>query len=171
MWHPAHGLMLQLPGSRSDTDDHHRSSAVLSPRPENRYEKEDTLAGLDVFDGRKYLSLETYRKTGAGVRTPVWFAAGSPGAGGPTLYVYSTVDSGKAKRIRRNGEVKIAPCDAWGKVSGPWIEASAKIVNGEEFKQGMRLLNRKYWPVKQALDLSTLLFSRHQRIMIAIRSI
>ena len=30
--------------------------------------------GWDAFAAKKYLSLETYRKTGAGVRTPVWFA-------------------------------------------------------------------------------------------------
>jgi hypothetical protein len=35
----------------------------------------------------------------------------------------------------------------------------------------MRLLNRKYWPVKQILDLSLLLFPRHQRVMISIRAI
>jgi hypothetical protein len=33
----------------------------------------------------------------------------------------------------------------------------------------MRLLNRKYRPWKQILDLSVLLFPRHRRIMIAIQ--
>ena len=28
------------------------------------------------FAGAKYLNLETFRKTGIGVRTPVWFAQG-----------------------------------------------------------------------------------------------
>jgi hypothetical protein len=27
-----------------------------------------------ALDGKKYLNLETYRKSGKGVRTPVWFA-------------------------------------------------------------------------------------------------
>jgi hypothetical protein len=67
--------------------------------------------------------------------------------------------------------VKIAPCDAWGKVTGSWVEASAKIVGDEEFDSGMRLLNRKYWPVKQILDLSAKLFPRHERVVIVIQAV
>ena len=129
-----------------------------------------TIAGLRALDGKKYLSLETFRKSGAGVRTPVWFAAAPIEAGVLKLYVYTTGDSGKAKRLRRNGAVRIAPCDARGKVTGPWIDARAAIVGEDEFKRGMRLLNRKYWPLKQILDLSVLLFPRHRRVMILIEA-
>lgn len=128
------------------------------------------MAGLDEFKGKKYLTLETYRKSGAGVRTPVWFAAAPEEAGDSKLYVYSTADSGKAKRIRRMGAVKIAPCDARGKVTGSWVEAHAVIVGGEEFDLGMRLLDRKYWPWKQLLNLTSRLFAQHQRVMIAIQA-
>jgi uncharacterized protein len=129
-------------------------------------------AGFDALYGKKYLNLETYRKSGKGVRTPVWFAAApmdTPGAVTPKLYVYTTADSGKAKRIRHSGVAKIAPCDARGKVTGPWIDARAEIVTGEEFDRGMRLIDRKYRPWKLLLDLSALLFPRHQRIMLTIR--
>lgn len=129
------------------------------------------MAGLDEFSGKKYLNLETYRKNGVGVRTPVWFAAAPEKAGVATIYVYSTADSGKAKRIGRTATVKIAPCDARGKVTGSWVEAIAKVVGGEEFDQGMRLLDRKYWPIKQLLNLPTRLFSLHQRVVIAIRPV
>jgi PPOX class probable F420-dependent enzyme len=125
--------------------------------------------GLDAFDGKRYLNLETYRKSGKGVRTPVWFAAAPAQASGPKLYVYTTADSGKAKRIRRTGVVKIAPCDARGRVTGAWTVARAELVGGEAFDNGMRLINRKYRPWKQILDLSLLLFPRHQRVMIAIQ--
>jgi uncharacterized protein len=129
------------------------------------------MVGLDEFSGKKYVNLETYRKNGVGVRTPVWFATAPEEVGGPTIYVYSTADSGKAKRIRRTGNVKIAPCDARGKVTESWVEAIAEIVGGEEFDRGMRLLDRKYWPIKQLLNLSSRLFTRHQRVMIAIRPV
>lgn len=125
--------------------------------------------GWDDFEGKRYLNLETYRRNGKGVRTPVWFAAAPDEAGGPRLYVYTTADLGKAKRIRRTGLVKIAPCDARGKVTGAWTAAQAQIVGGEAFERGMRLINRKYRPWKQLLDLSARLFPRHQRVMIAIR--
>jgi uncharacterized protein len=133
-----------------------------------------TAVGLAVLEGKRYLSLETYRKSGKGIRTPVWFAVEPPNAPASNpqkLYVYTTTDSGKAKRIRLKGVVKIAPCDARGNVSGQWIDAHAEIVSGEEFGRGMGLINRKYRPWKQILDLSALLFRRHERIMLAIQPV
>jgi PPOX class probable F420-dependent enzyme len=126
----------------------------------------NTTAGWDAFDGQKYLSLETYRKSGAGVRTAVWFAAD---AAGSFFYVYSTAMSGKAKRLRRTSVAKIAPCDSRGRVTGPWISAQATLVGEPSFTAGMQLLNRKYRPWKQILDIFVLLFARHERVMIAIR--
>jgi hypothetical protein len=131
-------------------------------------------AGLAALNGKKYLNLETYRKSGKGVRTPVWFAAApadTATANIPKLYVYTTADSGKAKRIRQNSVVKIAPCDARGNVTGQWIDARAEIVGSEEFVRGMQLINRKYCPWKQILDLSARLFRRHERIMLVIRPV
>jgi uncharacterized protein len=125
--------------------------------------------GLGAFEHEKYLNLETYRRSGAGVRTPVWFAAAPSDGTGAKIYVYTTADAGKTKRIRRSGVARIAPCDARGRVTGGWIDVHATIVGDDEFATGMRLLNRKYWPWKQILDLSTRLFPRHQRVVIAIR--
>ena len=128
-------------------------------------------AGFAALAGKQYLNLETYRKSGKAVRTPVWFAAARE-EGPATLYVYTTADSGKAKRIRLNSTVKIAPCDARGTVNGPWIDARAVVVGAEEFDRGMRLINRKYRPLKQIIDWFTLLsgrIRRHERIMLAIR--
>jgi PPOX class probable F420-dependent enzyme len=116
-------------------------------------------SNFDVFQRGKYLNLESFRKNGQGVRTPVWFA-GDPVSGTPqSLYVYSEEDSGKAKRIRRNSQVRIAACDVRGKLLSDWIEARAEIVTGEEAGRGMRLINAKYAPWKKLLDL----FSRFKR--------
>ena len=120
--------------------------------------------GLTAFDGKKYLSLETFRKSGKGVRTPVWFAVDTE----EKLYVYTTADSGKAKRVRQTGAVRIAPCDVRGNVTGSWIDAHAEIVDVEAYDHGMRLINRKYWPWKQLLDLFARLRPSHQRVMLAI---
>jgi PPOX class probable F420-dependent enzyme len=68
------------------------------------------------FARAKYLNLETYRKTGVGVRTPVWFAAACAQdvlRSTPTVsvfYIYSEADAGKVKRIRNNPKVRFAPC-------------------------------------------------------------
>ena len=124
-----------------------------------------------AFTGKKYLNLETYRKNGTAVRTPVWFAAADDTAQGASprkLYVYTIGESGKVKRIRNDARVKIAPCDVRGAVQGEWVAARAEIVTGEEAARGMRLLNRKYAPWKQLLDFFAM-FRRRQRIVFAIQ--
>ncbi|MGA2125415.1 MAG: PPOX class F420-dependent oxidoreductase [Xanthobacteraceae bacterium] len=127
--------------------------------------------GLGAFAAEKYLSLETYRRNGRAVQTPVWFAlAPTPAASGDAkIYVYTTADSGKAKRIRNSGAARIAPCDARGNVKGQWIDARAEIVGDDEAGLGMRLLNRKYIPWKQILDFLSL-FARHERVVLVIRA-
>ncbi len=58
--------------------------------------------GFAAFAGQKYLNLETFKKNGTGVKTPVWFAE-DPSAGldssDAKLYVYTIGVSGKVKRI------------------------------------------------------------------------
>ena len=120
------------------------------------------------LQGRKYLNLETFRKNGQGVRTPVWFA-GEPVEGVPEkLYVYSTSDSGKAKRVRNGARARVAPCDVRGNVQGDWIEARAEIVTAGDADHGMQLLNKKYVPWKQLLDFFSM-FSRNKRVVFLIR--
>ncbi len=93
-----------------------------------------------VIQGQKYISLTTFRKTGAGVPTPVWF-----GEDDAKLYVMTRGDMGKSKRIRNNPQVKIAPCTIRGKVTGPEFAATARILPPEEHKRARQTINRKYW--------------------------
>jgi PPOX class probable F420-dependent enzyme len=120
------------------------------------------------LQGQKYINLETFRKNGQGVRTPVWFA-GEPEQGVPEkLYVYSTADSGKAKRIRNNVRARVAHSDVRGKLLGEWIEARAEVITGEEAEHGMKLLNKKYFPWRQILGFFSM-FSRGKRVVFLIR--
>jgi uncharacterized protein len=107
------------------------------------------------FAGQKYLNLETFKKNGTGVKTPVWFAedpSASLDSNDAKLYVYTIGVSGKVKRIRNSPHVRIAPCDVRGRVLGEWVEARAEIVTGEEDARGTQLLKKKYFPWKQLLD-------------------
>jgi uncharacterized protein len=127
--------------------------------------------GFAAFRDHKYLSLETFKKSGEGVKTPVWFAAdpASDLSGeGALLYIYTIGNTGKVKRIRTNGHVKIAPCTIKGVPLGEWADAKAEIVTGEVASRGMKLLNKKYFPLKQILGFFAL-FSRRERIVMAIR--
>ena len=68
---------------------------------------------LAQFADQQYLNLETYRKDGRAVRTPVWFAEDEGGV----LYLRTVKDAGKVKRIRRQARVRVAPCDMAGTVT------------------------------------------------------
>ncbi len=122
------------------------------------------------FANAKYLNLETFRKSGIGVRTPVWFAqapAQSDAVSGPAVfYVYSEADAGKVKRIRNNSKVRIAPCDMRGNLRGAWVEGRARICATGETAQGQQLLRHKYW-LKIVGDFFGRLL-RHTNAVIAI---
>ncbi len=96
--------------------------------------------------GQKYISLTTFRKNGVAVATPVWF-----GEEGDKLYVMTRSDMGKTKRIRNNPQVEVAPCTMRGKVTGPEVAASARILPPQEHAPARRTINRKYWAARLPL--------------------
>ena len=105
---------------------------------------------LSAFQNQKYLSLETFRKNGQGVRTPVWFAQE-----GDALFVWTEANSGKAKRIRRDGRVRIAPSTGAGEALGEWTEARAQTDDSPEALRHIQALMRKKYGV--SFDLFGLL--------------
>jgi len=127
--------------------------------------------GFAAFAGQKYLNLESFKKNGQGVKTPVWFAA-EPSvkvdSNNAKLYVYTIGVSGKVKRIRNNASVRVAPCNMRGEVRGEWVPARAEIVTGTEAEHGMLLLNKKYLPWKQLLDFFAS-FRKRERTVFVIR--
>ena len=58
---------------------------------------------ITTFENQKYLNLETFRKSGVGVKTPVWFVQE-----GDVLFVRTGAIRVKVKRIRNNSQVNIA---------------------------------------------------------------
>jgi hypothetical protein len=116
---------------------------------------------LTQFAGQKYLNLETYRKSGAAVRTPVWFAQDEEAG---VLYAYSTADSGKVKRIRNHPRVRVAPSDMRGNPQGEWVEAEAQILDAAAAALGHQLLCRKY-PLKRVMDFFGRLRGREYAVM------
>jgi uncharacterized protein len=89
---------------------------------------------------QKYISLTTFRKTGAGVATPVWF-----GEEDRKLYVMTMSNSGKSKRIGNNPQVRVAPCTVRGKVTGPDFAATARPLPKEDFARARKTITHKYW--------------------------
>jgi uncharacterized protein len=87
-------------------------------------EKPEELSG---FEGEKVISLETYRKNGVPVRTPVWFVEENG-----TIFVHTDDRTGKAKRIRRNSKVRIAPSHFRGKPKADYVSGHAEIETSRE---------------------------------------
>ena len=116
---------------------------------------------LAQFADRKYISLETFKKNGEGVRTPLWFVLYNH-----ALYVYTEADSWKVKRIRNNPRVRVAPCNMRGDVKGPWLDATASFVEGDERRAADALLDSKYL-LKKIFNVLTKI-NRHTRTMIKI---
>lgn len=95
---------------------------------------------LKQFEKQQFLNIETFRKNGQGVKTPVWFAQD-----GDRLHIWTETSSGKAKRIRMNGNVRITPSTASGDVLGEWVNARATVHDSEvKLTETETLFKKKY---------------------------
>lgn len=94
---------------------------------------------FDALEGARYIRLSTFRKSGEAVPTPVWFARV-----GENLYFTTGRNTGKAKRIRNNPEVAIAPSDFRGRPKGRDIRAVARLTDEPKGGAADRALRKKY---------------------------
>ncbi len=99
-----------------------------------------------ALEGRKYLSLVTYRRNGLKVSTPVWFVRGDD-----HIYVWTIKTSGKVKRIRNNPNVAFAPCKLRGDPLGPYAEGMATI-SLDDSSKGLRSRFRAKYGLQFTLD-------------------
>jgi uncharacterized protein len=126
----------------------------------NQPAENDAAAGdLAQFDGHRYVSVATFRKSGAEVKTPVWFAVLNG-----KLYAFTAGDSGKVKRLRRSPRARVAPCDARGNVAGEWHDALARIVTARApIERAHAALRAKYGWQMRALDFVSRVAGRYHR--------
>jgi PPOX class probable F420-dependent enzyme len=94
---------------------------------------------ISELGNAKYIALETFRKNGEGVITPVWVTME-----GDKLYVWTMGDSWKVKRIRKNSRVRLAVSDVRGNPKSEWIEATATVLDSpeDEARQRQRLASK-----------------------------
>jgi PPOX class probable F420-dependent enzyme len=92
------------------------------------------------LDNETYISLESFKRDGGGVKTPVWSA---PLDG--RLVIFTDGTSYKVKRIGRNPKVRVAACGARGAVHGPWYDGQCRILeDAAEIERALGALRRKY---------------------------
>ena len=94
---------------------------------------------LDQFLDQKYINLETYKKDGTHVRTPVWFVIDND-----LIYVITRDSTGKVKRLRNNKDVRIVLCSFKGEPKSEWIKGKAENITGDEANKIIKLRKKKY---------------------------
>jgi PPOX class probable F420-dependent enzyme len=101
----------------------------------------------------KTVLLTTYKRDGTPVATPVSIAFD-----GDRAFFRTWHTAGKAKRLRNNPTVEVAPSTFGGKASGPAIRAEARLLSGADARraakrlaQGQRLLQAVLVPLLHRL--------------------
>ena len=114
---------------------------------------------FQTLKGEKYLSLATFRKSGAEVKTPVWFAQQDG-----KLYAFTMANSGKVKRLRNFSRSRVAACDVRGNIHGEWIDTETVILTEPDDQEKARLaLRRKYRLQMWIADVFGSVTGRRQR--------
>jgi PPOX class probable F420-dependent enzyme len=113
----------------------------------------------------RYINLESFKKDGNGVKTPVWCA---PLDG--KIVVFSEGEAFKVKRVRRNPKVRVAKCDVRGKVLGPWSDGTCVIVQDRAHaERAYAALRKKYGLQMRVLDFfSGLVGKKEKRAVLEI---
>ncbi len=99
-------------------------------------ELDDPFASLSPYE---FVLLTTFRTSGVGVPTAMWFAYEQG-----KLYMVTSRTTGKLKRIRTTSRVLVAPCDWMGNLLGPEIEAYARELPVAEQAHANAVLAQKY---------------------------
>ena len=94
---------------------------------------------LEQFLDQKYINLETYKKEGTPIRTPVWFVIGND-----LIYVITRESTGKVKRLKNNQDVRIVPCSFKGEAKNEWVKGKTQMITGEEADKAIKLRKKKY---------------------------
>ena len=93
---------------------------------------------FDAFTKRRTALLTTYKRDGTTVATPVTIAVD-----GDRAYVRTWDSAWKAKRMRNNPAVLVAPSTVRGRVTGATIGARSRLLEGEEAKHAARAIARR----------------------------
>lgn len=104
-----------------------------------------------ALQGENYISLETFKRSGEGVKTPIWFAHQ-----GDDLVFMTDGRSWKCKRVARNPDCRFAACGVAGGVKGEWFQGQCvKLDDAAEVDRAEATLARKYgvqWKLGSAMS-------------------
>lgn len=101
-----------------------------------------------MFTNHRFISLETYRRNGQPIRTPLLFVEHQG-----ILYMRTPTATAKVKRIRHNPAVRVAPCDFFGNLKGKWVEGHATLIPAAEAQWVNDLAKKRHPWFKRLIDL------------------
>lgn len=116
---------------------------------------------ISTLSGHAYMNLETYRKNGMGIATPVWFTIGDD----KMIYVVTRTGTGKVKRLRNDSKVRIVPCNMRGQPKAEWLNGNGTFATPEQLKLALIRRDKKYGFKAKLSGL----FSRTKGDLIGIR--
>jgi uncharacterized protein len=87
----------------------------------------------------QYISLETYRKNGKAVTTPVWFTIDDQ-----KILIVTGNKTGKIKRLKNNPKVRVAPSGIRGQPKGEWLTGNAVLADSAQLEHALNLRIKKY---------------------------
>ena len=121
---------------------------------------------FDALEGHRYVRLGTFRRSGEFVPTPVWFARVDD-----NLCVVTGRNTGKAKRIRNNPDVTLAPSDFRGRPKGRDLRAVARLTDERKGGIAERALRGKYvWQYRVFEFVEGLRGAADELVFIELRS-
>ena len=128
-----------------------------------------TTLSFSALKTHRYISFTTYNKNGKKVALPVWFVVEDA-----AIYVWTSKQSFKVKRLLNNPNCEIAPCNASGKkILGPSIKGTATFLEGAEMERYARLIQKRYgWQhavIRLFRILRTLFREAEEQAVIRIR--
>lgn len=100
-----------------------------------------------ALEDEKYLAFTTFRKNGDPVSTPVWVVPVSDGRVG----FWTAMGTGKTKRLGRNPQVTVQPCDVRGRVR----TGTTAVPGTAEMVQSGRLFDEVHAKVHAKYGLMT----------------
>jgi PPOX class probable F420-dependent enzyme len=96
------------------------------------------MSPFESFRERRTALLTTYRRDGTPVATPVTIAVD-----GDDAFIRTYDQAWKARRLRRNPRVEIAPATVTGKPRGEAMGATARLLSGAEAEHAAGLVARR----------------------------
>jgi len=95
---------------------------------------------ISMLSGHAYMNLETYKRNGMGVATPVWFTIDVD----KMIYVVTRTGTGKVKRLRKNSKVRVVPSNLRGRPEAEWLNGKGTFATPEQLERALKQRNKKY---------------------------